>query len=307
MLCWNLFYKMPDRDALQSQTWLHRLFLSPMVPESPHAYPDGLQLEDLESNASSDMRRKIQTPMFTQSNSNFHSLQDYVDYFEAFRNLLVSAITRVKISLQQYARQFFASTPSSTQVWPAYGTHMVWSLKAFYQALGFHAVFSYLGFLQVVLDIKKGLNETSSIRMYRSCLGAVRSLPGFSRHGNKGLPYDSLVAQPPYLASSQCCFICFDSPSRDAKAIQIHLKRPTKHREVRTWTTSRTGISKICYRDVQRCDWAVESDADVYSKIKKTSLSACGTWFGLVPFYGVKSVREVEVGLNASMFHVAFD
>jgi hypothetical protein len=291
---------MSSRDALPGRGWLHRRLPTFKVPKRARIYPDDLQMEFLEDNASPDLQQSTRAPFSVESSSIFHSLDTNADHFDAFWGSLVSIIMPMITACRYNIGQRFASVTDSARLFSAHGRHMFQTLGVVYQVLCFRTINSYLGLLQMVLDVEKALNEKYSTKMYQSHRNLSQGFSSLSKNGNQILPYNKLVAQPPYLESLQCCFICLDLGEDDAKAVQIRIKRPTKYRRIKTWATGSSGnLKSICYKDIQRCDWAVESDADVYHKIRRTSLSAYGAWYRFLPFYGIKSVQEVEVRLTS--------
>lgn len=181
-------------------------------------------------------------------------------------------------------------------------------LGALYQILGFRAISSYLDFLQMIFDVETRLEQVSSAESFYHYLGLPQDRARIGGYRDEVLPYNRVDAQPPYLRSAQYCFICVDFSGDDAKALQVRLKRPMEHREIKTWSIDKTGnLKSIRYNDVRRCDWAVESDAEAYAKIRKAFLLACSGWVRFMPFYGITSVREVEVRTPSSPNELALD
>lgn len=113
---------------------------------------------------------------------------------------------------------------------------------------------------------------------------------------------NSARREPQPEPSEQCCFVCFDLPGRDTVAVKVSCRRPTKERES---VGPRVFIGKKMEREVTKRKWrkpdvgemrgGVECDIDVYERIRETYLAIAGVFFGRLPFYGVKEVREVEV------------
>jgi hypothetical protein len=280
---------MSERNTFQGQTGLYGQLPSLEVPPRAHVRPDDLRLEDLEDNAPSTSRHS--TRKLTLMNSITAS-----NLLNAFFDTLSKAITPSMLAYRNRIDQCCTSTQSLLQDVFGYGRDIVRILKVLYQLLGLCVVSSYLGFLQTIFDVKRELDSVSASGLPCQHLSLLHRCFDFSGGRSQVLPYDRLDAQPPYLEPAQCCFVCFDVTGEDTKAIKLHIKRPVKHRRIRRWTTDITGkLKTICYERIQRCEWAVESDADVYFKIKEVSLSACGGWSRFMPLYGIKAVREVEV------------
>lgn len=291
---------MSSRDAGPNRGWPHRRFPTFKVPKRARVYPDELQLEFLERNVTHDLQQSTQTPSSVRSSWIFPSFDTHSGSSDSSWSSFFDAIMPTILACLYDIGERFSRASDIVKSFPAHGRHKFQMPGLVYQGLCFRAISDYLKLLQMVLDVRKALNETYTTKMYQSYRDLLPGCLDLSKDGKDILPYDKLNAQPPYLDAPQCCFICFALGGDDAKAVQVRIKRPTKHRKIRKWAIDKNvngGLRSICYKDIQRCDWAVESDTDVYLKIRRASLSACSLWCRFLPFYGIRSVREVEVRL----------
>jgi hypothetical protein len=299
---------MPNRNTFLRHTWLDNRFRLLNIPGRTQISPDDLQLEDLEDNVSSMAQGETTTPVSPGDRSPFHSNHTNIAYTNADRDPFIDAVMLVMLACRQHIYQCFSSILGLAKALSAYGRDIVMILGALHQILGFCAISSYLDFLQMIFDIEKGLEQVSFAESFYHYLGLLQDYAGIGGYRDEVLPYNRVDAQPPYLRSAQHCFICVDFSGDDAKALQVRLKRPMEHREIGTWSTDKTGnLKSIRYNNVRRCDWAVESDAGAYAKIRKAFLLARSGWVRFMPFYGITSVREVEVRTPSSSNELALD
>jgi hypothetical protein len=110
----------------------------------------------------------------------------------------------------------------------------------------------------------------------------------------------------PLEKAGHVCFVCFDRPRHEKYAIQVPCLQTKHSREVLCYVTRRSvssadgfapsGKSSPVYRPLEDWEKFAEDDRAVYIRMVEACVQDLGRWKKWLPYYGVASVTEADVG-----------